>query len=163
MATAQWGGTLHNKHQGLSLKTTEVRMLSRSRSKNHLRRFEWEKLQTPPAGPINHQKYRIYTCWQMCDVYENKLYKQHTKMLRNLTFRTSRVRSLAMQRRQICFGQKRTSDVRNAERRFIHNELQSSAGGHDGQISSNIRTDLIVASLIQVSNMTTDYIYTPSL
>lgn len=30
------------------------------------------------------------------DVYENKLYK-HTKMLRNLTFKTSRSQSLAVQ------------------------------------------------------------------
>lgn len=30
----------------------------------------------------------------------------------------------------------RTSDVRYAEKRFIHNELQSLAGGHGGQSSS---------------------------
>lgn len=68
------------------------------------------------------------------DVYENKLYK-HTKMLENLTFKTSRV-SHSLCNATDMLWTKRTSDVRNAEKRFIHNELQSSAGGHDGQISS---------------------------
>lgn len=59
--------------------------------------------------------------------------------------------------RQICFG-KRTSDVRNAEETFIHDELQSLAGGHDGQISSTF-SDLIVTSPIQVSLLlTTNYL-----
>lgn len=68
------------------------------------------------------------------DVYENKLYK-HTKMLQNLTFTTSRVSHLLCNTTDMLWT-KRTSDIRDAEKRFIHNELQSSAGGHDGQISS---------------------------
>lgn len=68
------------------------------------------------------------------DVYENKLYK-HTKKLRNLTFKTSPVSYLLCNQTDMLWT-KRTSDVRNAEKRFIHNELQSSAVEHDGQISS---------------------------
>lgn len=68
------------------------------------------------------------------DVYENKLYK-HRKMFQNLTFKTSRV-SHSLCNTTDMLWTKRTSDVRNAEETFIHNELQSLAGGHDGQIGS---------------------------
>lgn len=65
------------------------------------------------------------------DVYENKLYK-HTKMLRNLTFKTSRVRHLLCNTTDMLWTKRTLEDVRNAEKGFIHYELQSSAGGHDG-------------------------------
>lgn len=65
----------------------------------------------------------------------------------------------------------RTSDVRHAEKRFIHNELQSSAGGHDGQISSTFYwfdCDIADSSLPPIYNrlqrpVSLQYIYIKSL
>lgn len=84
----------------------------------------------------NNTEHRLFNLYMLADgdVYENKLYK-HTKKLRNLTFKTSPVSYLLCNQTDMLWT-KRTSDVGNAEKRFIHNELQSSAGEHDGQISS---------------------------
>lgn len=68
------------------------------------------------------------------DVYENKLYTHIEKNAAESDIQDFQSHLLCNTTDML--WTERTSDVRNAEKRFIHNELQSSAGGHDGQISS---------------------------
>lgn len=68
------------------------------------------------------------------DVYENKLYTYIEKNAAESDIQD--FQSHLLRNTTDMLWTERTSDVRNAEKRFIHNELQSSAGGHDGQISS---------------------------
>lgn len=78
-------------------------------------------------------------------VYENKLYK-HRKCFRIWHSRLPEsVTCCATTTRQIRFGQKRTSDVRDAEETFVHNELQSSGWRTWWTNQSNILFDCDVA------------------
>lgn len=91
MATAQWGGTLHNKHQSPFFRITEVRRLS-PRVKTLTKRlvaFEWKVNETNLdlkkkryiiCAPVKKKKEKSTECLLLNlylladgDVYENKL------------------------------------------------------------------------------------------
>lgn len=87
------------------------------------------------------------------DVYENKLCKcKQTKKKTMQENQTFDFQSQSLSLRSVTTEKLWTENVKR--RRFIRSELQSSAGGHQGQNQLEHSRGLIVTSLLQVSLLT---------
>lgn len=86
------------------------------------------------------------------DVYENKTMQMQTNKKTMLENQTFDFQSQSLSLRSVTTEKLWTENVKR--RRFIHSELQSSAGGHQGQNQLEHSSGLIVTSLLQVSLLT---------
>lgn len=102
----------------------------------------------PPVSLHNMEIKQTGMCTKINYANANKQTKKKT-MLENRTFD---FQSQSLSLRSVTTEKLWTENVKR--RRFIHSELQSSAGGHQGQNQLEHSRGLIVTSLLQVSLLT---------